>query len=177
MAAKNFNLTGFNKRKLLFILRILVLTFAVFYLIFFLYNHYFVDDQIELYFSNNNASFLKIERRLKSEQKDIYFQLFEELKAGPKSEKLNQTIPGGSKLLDYELKGELIILNFNDLLQQNHWGGSTGELMTVYSIVNTYSSLAEINSVKIIIEGREVDTLAGHLDLSQPLRYNKSLTE
>lgn len=177
MADLNFNLNPSNKRKLLLVLRILIIAGAVFYLLFLLANHYFIDDKLEVYFSNAEASFLKAESRLKAAEKDPYFQLFEELKAGPESKGLNQTIPAGSKLLGYEIKDKTIILNFNDLLQQNHWGGSTGELMTVYSIVNSYCSLAEIEAVQIIIEGKKIESLAGHLDLSRPLMYNQKLTE
>lgn len=177
MAAKNFNLTASKKRKLLLLLRILLLTAAVLYLVFILYHNYIADDQLKVYFANADASLLKAESRLKLEGKDKYLQLFEELKAGPETKDLNQTIPAGTELLDYEIKDKLIILNFNDLLRLNHWGGSTGELMTVYSIVNSYSSLAEIDSVKIIIEGQKIDSLVGHLDLSQPLMYNQKLTD
>lgn len=51
-----------------------------------------------------------------------------------------------------------------------HPGGSLDELFTVYALVNALvSNVQEIDAVQILIEGREVDTLAGHVDLRRPL--------
>jgi hypothetical protein len=52
-----------------------------------------------------------------------------------------------------------------------HPGGSLAELCTVYSIVNAVTvNLPAITAVQILVEGQEVDTLAGHVDLRQPLQ-------
>ena len=51
-----------------------------------------------------------------------------------------------------------------------HSRGSLDELFTVYALVNALTvSVPEIVAVQIMVEGREVDTLAGHVDLRQPL--------
>ncbi|MFW6294135.1 MAG: GerMN domain-containing protein [Halanaerobium sp.] len=177
MALKLKKINSAQKRKLLLILRILLLTAAVLYLFFLFYNNYFNGKKIEVYFSTADANYLRAEDRTLTEDEDRYLQIFDELKAGPESEELVATIPEGSKLLDYQLEDELIILNFNQAFRDNHWGGSAGESMTVYSIVNSYTALAELESVKILIEGEEVESLAGHLDLTKPLMYNQKLTE
>lgn len=55
----------------------------------------------------------------------------------------------------------------------NHSGGSLAELFTIYSIVNAVTvSLPSVLTVQILIDGREVDTLAGHVDLRHPLPKN-----
>jgi hypothetical protein len=55
-----------------------------------------------------------------------------------------------------------------------HTGGVLDELFTVYAIVNALTvNLPAVTRVQILIDGREVDTLAGHVDLRHPL--NKSL--
>ncbi len=165
-----------DKRKILAVLRILVLTAAVIYLIFFLSNNFFgVQDYIEVYFSTEDAMYLKSETRDIDQEKDLHYQIIEELLAGPESEGLRATIPDGVKLLDYNIEGKNITLNFNNELRENHWGGSAGEMLTVYSIVNSYTFFKEIDSVSIILEGEEVNTLVGHLDLSEPLMYNQEL--
>lgn len=177
MAAENKIFKADQNRKILLILRILLLTAAVLYLLFFLYNNYFIQNKAELYFASADANYLRVEKRSLNEESDLFIQLFEELKAGPKSSELGITIPEASRLLDYKLEGKLLTLNFSLELRDNHWGGSTGEIMTVYSIVNTYTSLPEVDSVKILIEGEQVETLVGHLDLTEPLMYNQKLTE
>ena len=56
--------------------------------------------------------------------------------------------------------------NFPSLLG----GGSTAEIHAVYGIVGTLtSSFPQIQAVQILVGGRPVDTLNGHLDTSLPL--------
>lgn len=51
-----------------------------------------------------------------------------------------------------------------------HPGGSTFEQLTVYALVNALTvNLPAVHAVQILVDGREVDTLAGHLDLRGPL--------
>jgi len=52
-----------------------------------------------------------------------------------------------------------------------HSGGSLDEALTVYAIVNALTvNLPEVTAVQILIEGHEVDSLRGHVDLRVPLR-------
>jgi len=68
---------------------------------------------------------------------------------------------------------------FIDLSNQvttGHPGGSTTELLTVYALVNAVTTnLATTQRVQILIDGLEVDTLAGHVDLRRPLEHNVSI--
>ena len=58
----------------------------------------------------------------------------------------------------------------------NHPGGSFSELLTVYAIVNAVTTnLPAVERVQILIDGKEADTLAGHVDLRRPLRRDLSL--
>jgi hypothetical protein len=51
-----------------------------------------------------------------------------------------------------------------------HPGGSTYEHLTVYALVNALTvNLSAVHAVQLLVDGREVDTLAGHLDLRGPL--------
>ncbi len=55
-------------------------------------------------------------------------------------------------------------------------GGSHNELMAVYALVSVLTTnLAPIARVQILVDGREVDTLTGHVDLREPLRKNEGL--
>ncbi|MBW2566494.1 MAG: GerMN domain-containing protein [Deltaproteobacteria bacterium] len=45
------------------------------------------------------------------------------------------------------------------------------ELFTIFSVVNTLAlNIPEVDAVKILIEGREVKTLAGHMDIRSSFR-------
>jgi spore germination protein GerM len=51
-----------------------------------------------------------------------------------------------------------------------HSGGSLDEALTVYAIVNALAAnLPGVTTVQILVEGQEVDSLVGHLDLRHPL--------
>ena len=59
-----------------------------------------------------------------------------------------------------------------------HPGGALNELFTVYVIVDALTvNLPAITRVQILINGKEVDTLAGHVDLRHPLQKNLKWAE
>jgi hypothetical protein len=54
-----------------------------------------------------------------------------------------------------------------------HTGGSLDELLSIYAIVNALTvNLPAISRVQILVDGHEVDSLAGHVDLRRPLPQN-----
>jgi hypothetical protein len=54
-------------------------------------------------------------------------------------------------------------------LVAGHPGGSANELLTIRTIVDALTvNLPAITAVQLLIDGREVDTLAGHVDLRRP---------
>lgn len=57
-----------------------------------------------------------------------------------------------------------------------HPGGSLNELLTIYTIVHALTfNLPAITAVQLLVDGKEVDTLAGHVDLRRPLTRNMQL--
>ena len=68
--------------------------------------------------------------------------------------------------------GEAFI-DLNREITRGHGGGSLDELFTVYALVNALTTnLPGVSAVQILINGQEVDTLAGHIDLRRPLGQN-----
>jgi hypothetical protein len=54
-------------------------------------------------------------------------------------------------------------------LVTGHPGGSANELLTIRTIVDALTvNLRSITAVQLLVDGREVDTLAGHVDLRRP---------
>ena len=54
-----------------------------------------------------------------------------------------------------------------------HPGGTVNELLTVYTIVNAITvNLPAVTRVQVLVDGKEVDTLTGHVDLRAPLAKN-----
>lgn len=130
--------------------------------------------EVDLYFSTKDAMYLKAESRVVKGD-NLYRNTIQELIKGPESPTLSRTIPDGVKINEIKVKNGTTYLDFNRALVENHWGGSTGEILTVYSIVNTMAQFPEIDRVQILIEGEEIETLAGHLDLLKPLEPDKRL--
>jgi spore germination protein GerM len=54
-----------------------------------------------------------------------------------------------------------------------HPGGTVNELLTVYTVVNALTAnLPAVTAVQLLVDGKEVDTLSGHVDLRRPLAKN-----
>lgn len=57
-----------------------------------------------------------------------------------------------------------------------HPGGSLNELLTVQAIVNAVlANLPAVQRVQLMVDGKEVDTIAGHVDVRRPLTRDSSL--
>lgn len=82
--------------------------------------------------------------------------------------------PRGTRLRALYLAGDgILFVDLSGEVTTEHSGGSLDELLTVYALVNALTTnVAEIGAVQILVDGREVDTLAGHIDLRQPLTPN-----
>ena len=60
-------------------------------------------------------------------------------------------------------------LDLSQELVSNHPGGSSGEELTVFSLSQTLiANFPAVKTVRILVEGREIQTIAGHLDLTIP---------
>jgi spore germination protein GerM len=132
-----------------------------------------------LYFSEREGEYLIGEKReilKRSEVKEEAKETIVELIKGPKG-KLIPTLPPQTKLLSLQFDEEGVAkVNFNKALSKDHPGGSSGEMMTVYSIVNSLTlNFPQIKRVQILIEGKAIETIAGHLSLKQPVSSNREL--
>ncbi len=74
----------------------------------------------------------------------------------------------GSAIRDlYLVEPGLAVIDLNAAFADNHRSGILVEELTVVSLVQTLSAnISGITRVKILVEGKERETLAGHADLS-----------
>ena len=79
-------------------------------------------------------------------------------------------MPKGTKLRSVKFETGQVSVDFSREFVKNFTGGSTGEIMLVGSIVDTLTEYTEVKTVQILVEGKSIDTLAGHMDLSEPLK-------
>jgi spore germination protein GerM len=94
----------------------------------------------------------------------------QELIAGPESHAV-RTIPTEVKIRELFIDDQgTAYIDFSEALSQTHPGGPWAELLTIRSMMQTLvGNVPEIKRVQIMIEGREVETLAGHVDIRRPL--------
>lgn len=113
---------------------------------------------VTLYYQSKDTKELMPEVRMvdvKELLTDPYATLVNLLIQGPKNEKLQTTIANGSKVLNAELKGDIVYLDLSNEFIDKHEGGKDAENITIYSIVNTLTELNEVNGVKFLINGQE----------------------
>ena len=97
-----------------------------------------------------------------------------EAQIAPVAQPLVSALPPATKLraIFVTEQGEAFV-DFSRELATGHTGGSTDELLTVYAIVNALTvNLPAVKSVQLLIEGKQIETLAGHVDLRRPLDGN-----
>jgi hypothetical protein len=86
-------------------------------------------------------------------------------------------IPPGTTLRAFYVteRGDAFV-DLSREVASRHAGGSSAEILTVYAVVNAVTAnLPTIRRVQILIDGKEVDTLAGHVDLRNPLERDLSI--
>jgi hypothetical protein len=132
-----------------------------------------------LYFSDANERFLIPEKRRLLKDKDSAGQareLVEALLDGPKT-KLAPTFPKKTELQSVKIEdGQKAMVSFNKNLIRNHPGGSASEMATIYSLTNTLTAnILAIKEVKLLIDGKEVDSIGGHINTRRPFVQNKDI--
>ena len=97
----------------------------------------------------------------------------------PVPDPLVSAVPDGTTLRAIFItdRGDAYV-DLSGTIVSGHPGGVTNELLTVYSIVNALTAnLPAVSAVQILVDGKEVETLAGHVDLRRPLEKNNALVQ
>jgi spore germination protein GerM len=129
-------------------------------------------EEITLWFSSLQQDALVAEKRRTSpgatpvERAKL---ILIELIAGPQSNVL-RTLASEVKVRELFIDDQgTAYIDFSEALSLQHPGGAWSEMLTIRSIVQTLTAnIPEIQRVQILIEGRELDTLAGHIDIRRP---------
>ena len=126
--------------------------------------------KVNVYYPNNDGtSLVAVSRIVNTEKDDKYTAALKSLLTGTKEKGQTNIIPKKTKLYKVTVADGVATVDFSKELSQKSSGGSTGEEMLVGSIVNTLTEFPEVKKVQILIDGTHVETLSGHMDLSEPL--------
>jgi hypothetical protein len=128
---------------------------------------------VTLYFGSEDGTRLvaeELEIAASEEALDGLRPVLEALATGP-IRKGVALFPAGTSLHGVYITGRTAYVDFSRQLVEEFAGGSSGEYLLVASIVQTVcSNFRELDSVRLLVDGKEVDTIGGHLNVSDPLR-------
>ncbi|SDB98348.1 MULTISPECIES: N-acetylmuramoyl-L-alanine amidase [unclassified Candidatus Frackibacter] len=142
------------------------------------------NNQFKLYFAKNrpaNEFLVPVSKEITvanilnnrpnmSLVENLAYESVQDLIEGPQGkENLYHVIPTGTRLLGVKIKNKIAYVNFSENLITNHWGGSTGERLTLSAIVKTLTQFSEIEGVQLLIAGKRINTINGHLLLNHPI--------
>ncbi len=109
------------------------------------------------------------------DSEDKYKEAVKAVMTPPKEKNLTSIIPNNSSLISVKVKDGTAVVNLDKKIKNGFSGGSTGEEFLIGSVVNTLTEFNEVKSVKFLIDGQEVETLSGHMDLSEPIKRMDNL--
>ena len=127
---------------------------------------------VDLYFADAEG------RRLALERRDIAYgtdaermrRVVEELAKGPSGKDLSPTLPPSTQVRGVFLSDGVVFADLSVSAAEGQPGGAWTEVLAVWSVVNTLcGNFPDARAVQILIEGREAQTLAGHVGISRPL--------
>lgn len=134
-------------------------------------------SKITLYFADKNGEYLipeEVSINL-NVNAQIERMILNKLIEGPANTDLVRTVPTETKIKDIYTNEGICYVDFTKEFRTKHMGGSAGELLTIYSIVNSLTELDSINRVQFLIEGKIEEEYKGHVKFDEPFTRNLDL--
>jgi spore germination protein GerM len=124
-----------------------------------------------IWFSDQQELLLVGEKRYIFKEIDAASQAKEVIKAlldGSKNGNVN-TFPAGVALRDVKIDDAgIAYVNFTKSLTKLHPGSSSAEMASINSLTNSLTkNVPDIKKVKILVEGKEITSIKGHISTSK----------
>ncbi|MBN2384817.1 GerMN domain-containing protein [bacterium] len=132
-----------------------------------------VKKTIRLYFLGEDEQSLVVEERNVLPQNEInaeirvaLIELFWGSKKGYKT-----AIPDQTRLREvFTDQSQTVYIDLSHEIVDNHPGGVLDEVLTLMAIIRTIQeNFPQITHVQILVDGNEIETLAGHILINRPL--------
>ncbi|WP_409346671.1 GerMN domain-containing protein [Paenibacillus sp. MBLB4367] len=125
------------------------------------------EKSIQVYYSDETASKLEVRTvtiRYENDQAK-YAEAFKALQTGPDK----QAIPlcAGLTLKSATAKDGALVLDVS--LNPDGQLGSNGEAMLLQALQKTLFQFTELKSIDVLLDGKQVESLMGHMDLPHPM--------
>ena len=130
------------------------------------------STNVKIYYPDESGTKLvPVEKKIKFvDESEKYIAALSELMQKPKEKNLTTVFPSHAKVRSVTRDGDTAVVDFDGSIVKGFVGGSTGEEFLVNSVVDTLTEFSEIKQVKFLIDGQEIETLSGHMDLSEPIK-------
>ncbi|MBE8955266.1 MAG: GerMN domain-containing protein [Quinella sp. 2Q5] len=130
------------------------------------------------YPDDSGMRLVEVEREIViDDNTDKYTAAVEILREDPTEENLTRIFPDNAYIRSVTVRDGLALVDFDGSILKGFVGGSTGEEFLIGSIVETLTNFPEVTAVKFLVDGQEIETLSGHMDLSTPLGRKDILIE
>lgn len=135
------------------------------------------QKEVTLYFSDEMAEGLCPEKRVieVNQNQTIENQIVEQLIKGPEDSSHVATVPAETKIKNIKTEDSICYVDLSRDFVTKHSGGTTGEMLTIYSIVNSLTELDNVTKVQFLIEGQKEEVFKGQLDFSKPFERNNEI--
>ena len=101
-----------------------------------------------------------------------------ELASAEETDSRVRCIPAGSALRNVAVEDGTAILDFDrGFTDADLWSGSGTESLRVWGLVNSVTELRNLRKVRVLSEGEAIESLGGHVELTDPLPRDASLIE
>lgn len=128
---------------------------------------------IKLYFAKDTEDGLVVEERSVqiTEGEYVLGRVLDELVRGPQMPGAAPLVPAGTPAPTVFLRDSTALVDLPAAYGRLNYG-TAGEMALIYGITNTLLEFKEVQQVKFLLEGREVESL-GHLSLLDPFKRQK----
>ena len=133
--------------------------------------------QLRLYFSDADGRYLISEYHSLTLEENASAERYvvEELLRGPNNGELKSAIPAGTTLLSCSTTGGVCTVDFSSAFYDNRPDTALGERLAIYSVVDSLTAIAEVESVRLLVEGEPIGKYV-YLTLDSPLtRYEEPI--
>ena len=130
--------------------------------------------QLTLYYPSADAVHLLPEVRSFPLNDSPARTAIEALIGGTSQPQTAKVFPAGTKLRQIWIKDDIAYVDFNHFILKGN-GGSATEILLVASVVNTLTEFPTIEKVQFLVDGKKIDTLYGHVDLTEPLSRSRGI--
>jgi len=140
------------------------------------------EREVTLYFASPDGQYLVPEKRyfvVDLDQRSMATKIFQSLKSGPSTPGSVATLPESMQLREIYISQEgMVILDLDSPVVDDNLMGVSMEKLAIYSIVNSLTyNLSDISSVRFLIDGKEAETLMGHIDIRTRLYPSQAMVK